>query len=263
MTACITLDLEPDYGGRLSPTYAAWDAGRLEALLALLAAHGAPLTIFVVGESLAAQPGVIERLRTSGAEFHLHSFSHDLARPDTLDEIRRGAAAFEACFARRPEGYRAPEGRISPAGWSRLEDEGFLFDSSVFPSFWPAPRYLRFWPRPFRPEGRRLLELPISTVTPARLIVSLSWMKLLGWAFYERLLETDRLPEPIVFDMHLHDLWETPSFDRLPRPWSWIYRRNRGGGLRILEAFLGLLARRGHRLTTLGAVARDLAGAPC
>jgi peptidoglycan/xylan/chitin deacetylase (PgdA/CDA1 family) len=263
MTACITLDLEPDYGGRLAPTYTAWDPHRVEGLLTLLAAHGAPLTVFVVGESLSAQPRVIERMRSRGAEFHLHSFSHDLAQPDTLDEIRRGATAFEACFGRRPEGYRAPEGRISPAGWSRLEDEGFLFDSSVFPSFWPAARYLRFSPRPFRPEGRRLLELPISTVTPGRLIVSLSWMKLLGWEFYRRLLENADLPEPIVFDMHLHDLWETPSFDQLRAPWRWIYRRNRGGGLRILEAFLGLLARRGHRLTTLGAVARSLAGVPC
>jgi peptidoglycan/xylan/chitin deacetylase (PgdA/CDA1 family) len=255
MQAAITLDLEPDHAGRAEPCYDGWEPRRVAELLALLKRYQAPLTIFVVGESLSARPETIALFREAGAEFHLHSYSHNLAEPDSLDQIRRGTDAFAKVFGAAPLGYRAPEGRISEAGWQRLEAEGFRFDSSIFPSFWPRPRYLQYTPAPFVPAGTRLLELPISTVTRARLIVSLSWFKLLGFAAYRRTLESALLPEPLVFDMHLHDLWRLPAFDRLPQPWRTIYGRNQASGFPILEEFLALLTKRGAAFTTLGAVA--------
>jgi hypothetical protein len=260
MKACVTLDLESDHARRIPETaYASWEDRRVDELLGLLRGYGVPLTIFAVAGSLKHVPGAVDRFRAYGAEFHLHSFSHDLANPDSLDEIQRGADAFAEVFGHRPEGYRAPEGRISPEGLARLDDEGFVFDSSVFPSFWPRPRYMRFPRVPYRPVGRRLVEIPLATVTPARLIVSLSFLKLLGWSFYERLLERASLPEPLVFDMHLHDLWSIPSTDALGAPWKWIYVRNREAGMSILERFLALLARKGYELTTVGRVAREVA----
>jgi hypothetical protein len=122
---------------------------------------------------------------------------------------------------------------------------------------------MRFPREPYRPAGRRLVEVPLATVTPFRLIVSLSFMKLLGWSFYERCLEHGRLPEPLVFDMHLHDLWSLPSTDALGPPWRWIYVRNRDAGMTILERFLELLRRKGYEFSTVGAVAREYRqGAP-
>lgn len=255
MQAAITLDLEPDHAGRAEPSYDGWETERVAELCALLKRYQAQLTIFVVAESLPARPDTIALFREAGAEFHLHSYSHDLAEPDSLDQIRRGKDAFASVFGAPPVGYRAPEGRISEAGWRRLEDEGFRFDSSIFPSFWPRPRYLRYTPAPFVPAGTRLLELPISTVTRARLIVSLSWFKLLGFGVYRPALQHGLLPEPLVFDMHLHDLWRLPAFDRLPQPWRAIYGRNQARGFPILEEFLTLLTKRGASFTTLGAVA--------
>jgi hypothetical protein len=258
MKACITLDLESDHARRIPETaYTGWDERRVDELLRLLGRFGIPLTVFAVAASLKDVPGAIDRFRAYGAEFHLHSFSHDLANPDSLDEIRRGAEAFAAVFGRRPDGYRAPEGRISPEGLRRLEAEGFLFDSSVFPSFWPRPRYMRFPREPYRPAGSRLVEIPLATVTPFRFIVSLSFMKLLGWRFYQRLLERGPLPEPLVFDMHLHDLWSLTSTDALGAPWRWIYVRNREAGMAIFERFLDLLCRKGYEFSTVGAVARE------
>jgi len=259
MRACLTLDLEPDHAGRALPRYDGWEPARVRELLALLSRYGAPLTIFVVGESLAARPQTIELFESAGAEFQLHSHTHDLAHPDSLDEIRRGKQEFTRVFGHAPAGYRAPEGRISPEGWRRLDAEGFSFDSSIFPSFWPRPRYLRFSPEPFRPAGTRLLELPISTLSRARLICSLSWFKLLGWGVYRPLLEKRALPEPLVFDMHLHDLWRLPAFDALPQPWRSMYSRNQQQGLPMLESFLELLKKRGATFTTLGSVVGERA----
>lgn len=258
MRACITLDLEPDFGGWIPTTYSAWIVPRVESLLKLLAGVGAPLTVFVVGRSLAERPDVVEVFRQHGAEFHLHSYSHDLAHPDSRGEILRGCDAFEAALGHRPEGYRAPQGRISPEGWRELDAAGFSFDSSIFPSFWPAPRYLRYAPRPFRPSGTRLVELPISTVTPFRVVVALSWINLLGWPAFRALLERSALPEPLVFDMHLHDLWDAPSYRDVPRPWCWLYLHDREQGLETLRSFLEFLSGRGYAFSTLGAVAAGI-----
>jgi peptidoglycan/xylan/chitin deacetylase (PgdA/CDA1 family) len=265
--ACITLDLEPDHAGRIAPAYTAWDAGRVGAMFDLLAAHEAPLSAFAVAGSLEAVPAVIERFQDAGTEFHLHSYSHDLENPDSADEIARGQDAFARFFGRPAEGYRAPEGRISPAGLARLETEGFRFDSSVFPSFWPRPRYMAFPRAPYRPAGTRLVEMPVATVTPLRIIVSLSWMKLLGWPVFRRLLDMP-LPDPLVFDMHLHDLWALPSKKDLAFPWNWIYARNADAGFSILEAFLATLHDKGYEFVTIGQAASEAeaslaaAGAP-
>jgi peptidoglycan/xylan/chitin deacetylase (PgdA/CDA1 family) len=142
---------------------------------------------------------VIDQFLEAGTDFHLHSYSHDLARPDAQEEIERGQAAFTSRFGRPAVGYRAPEGRISPEGLARLEAAGFLFDSSLFPSLWPHPRYFTKPRAPHVPAGRSILEIPVSTLGPAHVIVSLSWMKLLGWGAYRRLLNGP-LPDPLVFD---------------------------------------------------------------
>ena len=260
MKCCVTLDLESDFAGRLSPVYTGWAPGPVNELLALLAGHGAPLSAFVVGSSLGAVPAVLDRLRDAGTEFHLHSYSHDLARPDTADEIARGQEAFARFFGHPAEGYRAPEGRITNDGLARLDAEGFRFDSSVFPSFLPRPRYARFPRTPFRPAGTRLVELPIATVSPARIVVSLSWMKLIGWPAFRRLLDLP-LPEPLVFDMHLHDLGPLGSRAGLRPPWSWVYARNADAGLRILEAFLEALRAKGYTFAGIGGVAAEAAAA--
>lgn len=258
MRACLTLDLEPDHAGRAEPRYDGWEPSRVHELLRLLGRHGAPLTVFVVAGSLRARPATIELFREAGAEFQLHSHSHDLSAPDSAEEIARGKDEFARVFGKEPVGYRAPEGRISEHGWRRLDAAGFHFDSSIFPSFWPRPRYLRYRPQPFRPAGTSLVELPISTLSWARLIVSLSWFKLLGFGVYRRLLEGGPLPDPLVFDMHLHDLARLPAFDALPRPWRAVYSRNQDSGLAFLDRFLELLAARGSRFAALGAVADEL-----
>jgi peptidoglycan/xylan/chitin deacetylase (PgdA/CDA1 family) len=257
MHACICLDLEPDFGGWIPTTYSAWIPERVQALLRLLAEKNVPLSVFVVGQCLEEQPQVVELFQDAGAEFHLHSFSHDLLHPDSGEEIDRGTAAFTRAFGRAPEGYRAPQGRISEEGWRRLEERGFLFDSSIFPSFWPAPRYLRYAPRPFRPGPGRLLEMPISTISPLRIIVALSWIHLLGWSRFRALFTHSTLPEPLVFNMHLHDLWDAPSYADVPRPWRWLYLHDRDQGLHTLARFLDLLRGCGHAFTTLGTAARQ------
>jgi hypothetical protein len=168
--------------------------------------------------------------------------------------------AFEGALGQRPMGYRAPEGRISGDGLKRLAERGFLFDSSVFPSAWPHPRYLRYPRAPYRAIPAGLIEIPIATGGPARLLLTLSFIKLLGFSWYRRLILKGQVPEPLIFDMHLHDLFVLPAYDQLPMFLKLAYSRNRTKGFSLLRATLTLLRESGYGFTTMTATARALDG---
>lgn len=258
LTACLTLDLEPDHAGRAVAVYEAWRSDRLDALMDVLDEFQVPLSAFVVGRSIEQQPEGIARLRRRGVEFHLHSYSHNLSEPDSAAELDTGIGAFVAAFGERPIGYRAPEGRISAPGLSRLAERGFLFDSSVFPSAWPHPRYLRYPRVAYRSVPSNLLEIPIATAGRARLLVTLSFIKLLGFPLYRRLIQKGRVPEPLVFDMHLHDLFVLPAYAQLPAFLKIAYARNRTEGFALLRDTLTLLRNLGYGFTTMTVAARSL-----
>jgi peptidoglycan/xylan/chitin deacetylase (PgdA/CDA1 family) len=257
-SACLTLDLEPDHAGRAVFAYEAWRPDRLDALMDLLDEFEAPLSAFVVGQSLEQQPSGIAHLRRRGVDFHLHSYSHNLAEPDSAAEIDAGMRVFEAVFGAPPKGYRAPEGRISEGGLSRLSGRGFLFDSSVFPAAWPHPRYLRYPRKAYRSGRGGLVEIPVATAGPARIPVTLSFIKLLGFPLYRRLIRPGNVPDPLVFDMHLHDLFVLPAYDQLPAFLKVAYSRNRAEGFALLRSTLTLLRDSGYRFTSMSAAARDL-----
>jgi peptidoglycan/xylan/chitin deacetylase (PgdA/CDA1 family) len=258
LSACLTIDLEPDHAGRATFAYEAWRPERLDALMDLLAEFDAPLSAFVVGRSIEQQPEGIAHLRRRCVEFHLHSYSHDLAEPDSAAELDAGMRVFESAFGARPRGYRAPEGRISEGGLTRLAERGFLFDSSVFPSAWPHPRYLRYPRAAYRSAPSGLLEMPIATAGSARILVTLSFIKLLGFPLYRRLIRPGNVPEPLVFDMHLHDLFVLPAYEQLPAFLKVAYSRNRTEGFSLLRSILTLLRDSGYRFTSMSKAAHDL-----
>jgi peptidoglycan/xylan/chitin deacetylase (PgdA/CDA1 family) len=254
---CITIDLEPDFAGLIPETYESCDPQRLAPFLAVLRAHRVKLSVFVVGKMLDDRHPAVELLRAEGAEFHLHSYSHDLAAPNSQREIERAQEAFQRYFGQPARGYRAPQGLITPACFRRLDAAGFEFSASVFPSFWPRREYLTYPREPFMVEGTKLLEIPFATL-PVRLIVSQSWLKLLGWSLYGPALRALPLPESFVFDSHLHDFARPGESVRALGPiWQRIMRRNREETLGIFERFLETMESRGYEFAYMSEVARE------
>ncbi len=253
-----TLDLESDYSGHVSESYDAWNKRYIDELILFLHQENIPLTIFVVGKTLSEHPLIIKRLEKYTSDFHLHSYSHNLDAPDSREEIEKGIHAFRYYFKRKPKGYRAPEGRISESGWKILAENGIAFDSSIFPSFWPRPRYLKYSREPFFVAGTSLLEIPFATVSPFRFIVSLSWMKLLGWKFYFVCISLFGLPDIVIFNIHLHDLWLLPSYSTLPLHWRMVYGRNHTKSFAYMSKFLKFLRTHGYTGVTASHVAKTL-----
>lgn len=252
--ACFTLDLEPEHCDLVDGNhYRIFDG--LSEFLRVVKNHKLALTVFAAGIVLKEKPEAAYRLAEGNAEIELHSYSHkrDAHGPD---EIERGMEAFNAAFGCRPRGYRAPLGIISRDEIDYLSRAGFLFDSSVFPSFFPG-RYCNITGAvsPYIHEGTQLLELPITVIPRIRFPMSLSYIQILGFRAFETLLSMFGLPDNVVIDFHLHDIFPSLAFNELSLKWRLIYSRcftrDRAGGLKDFERLAELLRARGYDFTTL------------
>lgn len=231
--ACVTLDLE-DGGGVLD------DYLLITTCLRVFSTHGVRLTVFVVGQLLERRSQAVELLREYGAEFELHSYSHELRLSDAGVEIAKGKEAFENHFGRSPQGYRAPWFRMSGAGIAALEEEGFRYDASVLPSLRPGIFNRLSVPcHPFLVSGTSVIELPVSVLPFLRCAYGLSYMKFAGLRVYRGLSRMFGPPVPLVFYLHLQDLTFS---EQLHETRSWgarrFHRRNVDQAMNILEGFL-------------------------
>lgn len=245
-----TLDLESDYSGVLADHYGVFrNRAAIEELLSELDRMEVKLTVFCVGQVLERFPDVVRIFEYYKSEFQVHSYSHNLKEPDSELEVMKAKSAYFAYFGRNPTAYRAPQGRISKEGLKRLEQHGFLYDSSIFPSYFPSPfRYLFSKRRIHRVHHAKLVEIPIASVTPFRLTLSASFVNLLSFPFYKTLFRLFPAPDDIVYASHLHDLiFCEDSYCQLPFYWRWIYHRNKHDGLGQTVRLLTYLREKGYR----------------
>jgi polysaccharide deacetylase family protein (PEP-CTERM system associated) len=153
-----------------------WDAqpSRIEhntlRLLELLAAHRVAATFFVLGWVAERFPALVRHIADQGHEIASHGHRHDLIwTQDPVrfrDDLRRASDSIATACGQRPIGYRAPGfSVVARTAWALeiLAEEGFVYDSSVF----PAARAHGGMPGA-RPEPHRLAcglhEFPVSTV---------------------------------------------------------------------------------------------------
>ena len=246
--ACVTLDLENDWYFD-DPGYDHLTFEYVEEFIELIDELGVPLSVFVVGRTLERFPEVIDRIDSElDVEFHLHSYGHDTSKSyDFGEEVRRGKEAFASHFGSEPIGYRAPQGNIEPGEFTILEREGFQFDSSVFPSYRPGVYSNLDKPlQPYRPpEAEELLEIPIAATPYTRVPVCQSYIKLFGRP-YRHYLRRAPLSTPLVFNVHLQDLFRTASHDRLGQPKRFIMKRNLDRSAEVFDETIDLLRERGY-----------------
>lgn len=154
------------------------DWGRLECraepcvdrILAMLSEHGATATFFILGWVARNEPQIVRKIASAGHEIASHGMSHrmlgHLGPAEFAQELRDSRRVLEDLGGREVIGYRAPTFSItSQTAWALdvLAQEGFLYDSSVFPV-----RHDRYGvpDAPCRPHtaigpgGGKIMELP-------------------------------------------------------------------------------------------------------
>jgi peptidoglycan/xylan/chitin deacetylase (PgdA/CDA1 family) len=249
----LTLDLEPDCGGWVD----SFDTlARVQNVVELLRTLDVPVTVFVAGRVFEVRPEAVRALAAlRHVEFGVHGYAHDPRRADNQEEIRRGFAAFRRFFSTGPAGFRAPEGRISPGEFALLQEQGVVYDSSVFPTWRPgAFNYLGAPNTPFRDAESGLPELTITVLRPIPIPLGLGYMRVLGPTVTRQLLRRAQLPRTVVVAFHVHDLFGGEHTARGPRWLQWYLGWNVHTGPMILSELVATLRRRDYRFVTM----RDL-----
>jgi polysaccharide deacetylase family protein (PEP-CTERM system associated) len=110
----------------------------MDRLLELMAAHGVSATCFVLGWIADRCPTVIKRIADQGHEIASHGYGHELLTKLTPDEFRadveRSKNVLEQLTGAPVLGYRAPSFSITDWSIPILEEAGFRYDSSSFPT---------------------------------------------------------------------------------------------------------------------------------
>jgi hypothetical protein len=239
-----TIDLESDYGGVVGQYEIFKDPAKIEELLYALDSFGVKITVFSVAEIFELFPDIINLFEKYNCEFEPHSYSHNFDNPDSEAEIEKAKSVFVRYFNKEPKGYRAPRGKISDSGIMCLEKYHFLYDSSIVPSYFPNPfKYLLSNRKVHYYKNSDIMEIPFTSLSPLRLPLSVSYIKLLGLKFYTML----SLPDVACFGSHLHDfIIDECSFSKLPLKWKFIYNRNKYRGIELCMKYLKHVSDKGY-----------------
>lgn len=139
-------------------------------------------TFFVLGWVAERLPSLVREIHRRGHEIACHGYWHELIYtigPDRFrEDIRRAKSLLEQQIGEPVNGYRAPSYSITGRSlWALdiLVEEGFTYDSSIFPIFhdtYGIPDARRF-PHTIETEAGPLIEFPLTT-----LALNLGWKTL-------------------------------------------------------------------------------------
>lgn len=183
----ITVDVEDWYHGNdFGIDFSLWDGYQdrvtcnTERLLEILAGYQVKATFFILGYVAERSPWLVDRIFRAGHEIGTHGYRHRLvylqSPPEYREDLLRSKGIIEDITGQVVRAYRAPSWSITRQSlWALdiLEEEGFLYDSSIFPIRTPvfglrgAPRF------PYRPWfGRRyaITEFPPSVLEVGGLV---------------------------------------------------------------------------------------------
>jgi len=211
--ACLTLDMESDYGdphGKIrlleNPTY-------FERYTAIINKHEAKVTMFTVTSLFERFGENFENLgKHIPLEYAAHSHNHDPRNAASRDEVEKSAQVIRRVNSSSALGYRAPIGQITRQGLGHLLDFGYDYDASVYTSLRPGKfgyANLHMPNTPFRiTRGREsLVEFPFTSLSGVRIVFGLSYVKLLGWGLYSTLWNIFGLPDVALALSHPHDFY--------------------------------------------------------
>ncbi|MFQ5901247.1 MAG: XrtA system polysaccharide deacetylase [Thermodesulfobacteriota bacterium] len=188
MLNALTIDVEDYYHASVFvdvvdqsdwPNYESRVVRNTERILTVLSQHNVKGTFFILGWIAENYPELIKEIDGKGHEIACHSYDHKLiykhSQRSFREDIRRARKILENITGKKVAGYRAPTfSVINESLWALqiLKEEGFEYDSSVFPVVhdnYGIPDAERF-PSMFQVNGGEAIrEFPMST------------LRILGW----------------------------------------------------------------------------------
>jgi polysaccharide deacetylase family protein (PEP-CTERM system associated) len=226
MKNLLSIDLEDWYhfiGDPGVPSFEEWSGceSRVEEITDILLeiVDGLSITFFVLGFIADQHPGLIRRISSLGHEIACHGYRHDFVfamGPGLFrQDIGRTKRLLEDLTGLPCLGYRAPGFSIRQQDlWALdiIREEGFVYDTSIFPAVRTAGGVAGFYPYPqvLPLKAGPLVELPISTsrllgVTTA--FCGGGFFRFFpGWYIHKNIGRINQLGHPAVVYIHPRDI---------------------------------------------------------
>jgi polysaccharide deacetylase family protein (PEP-CTERM system associated) len=215
-------------------------ADNVSRLLELLDEFEVRATFFVLGWIAERRPQLVKEIQSRGHEIACHGYGHQLVYrigPALFrEDLRRAKGVLEGITGVAVRGYRAPTYSITRESlWAfdLLIEEGFTFDSSVFPVYhdtYGIPDAPRF-PYTVQRAAGSIQEFPLSTL-PLKLagfnyqlpIAGGGYLRLLPVALIKWGIERINFREGMPAVLYLHP-WEIdPGQPRIKAGWKSSFR---------------------------------------
>lgn len=210
-------------------------------VLELLERNRCRATFFVLGWIAEREPALIREIAEAGHELACHSYLHrrvyHLSRDEFREDLRRSRGIIEDASGTQVVGFRAPTFSIIRQSLWALEvlaEEGFLYDSSIFPirhDFYGIPDACRWIHEELLPSGQSIWELPLSTVRIGNVNLPFGgggYLRLLPMRFTRWAIERMHRREGRPVMVYFHP-WELdPDQPRLEGSWKSHLRHYRG-----------------------------------
>lgn len=233
----------------------------LEALLDCCERYRMTGTVFFTGRFAETYPDLVRSCHERGHQLGTHGWAHGGLEQDEdfrtaayeqqRDWIRRATAAVAEAAGVRPVIFRAPNLWIGETTLRVLEEEGYLYDSSVparrFDLGFGRVHYLRyFWApsEPYRPcetDLSRPGQSAITEVPPSACLfpINLATLRVLGLPIMGKMIDwTSRASRQVVFYCHPSE-FVYASEQRFPKTMSkWNRMGMRPGNLALVEDLL-------------------------
>ena len=185
--------------------------GDVDTLIRLFDGFNVKATFFVLGGTAKRYPDIIDLIQDAGHEIASHGFIHQLNGTDS-DEFKDQVRKFKKEIFAHPKGFRFPNYEFNFKVLEFLSDEGFLYDSSMVPSY-NIPGWYGDPHAPIQPHvhlvknDQGILEFPISVSPFLRLPGAGGWFLRNAsflWTFY---VITSQLHHISYGNLYVHN-WE-------------------------------------------------------
>jgi polysaccharide deacetylase family protein (PEP-CTERM system associated) len=229
MLNALSIDVEDYYhvsGFESVVRFEEWDRyesrveGNTYRILDLLDEYRTKATFFVLGWVAERQPQLIRALDSRGHEVASHGYAHRRIYTQTpeqfREETRRSKQTIEDAIGHSIIGYRAASYSITAQSLWALEilrEEGFAYDSSIFPirhDRYGIPNYQRFCHVLDGSRAGELIEFPLSTLRLAGVNIPIAgggYLRLFPYAFIRWALKRVNRREQQPALVYLHP-WE-------------------------------------------------------
>lgn len=183
MLNALTIDVEDYYHVSAFESIIKFeDWGRFESrvekntlkILELLNTFKIKATFFILGWIAERSPQMVKEIQKEGHEIACHGYRHQLVYeigPERFrEDITRSKRILEDIIGKEVIGYRAPSYSITKKslwGLNILAEEGFKYDSSIFPirhDRYGIPDFSRFSKKINLNGKGEILEIPLSTI---------------------------------------------------------------------------------------------------